>query len=200
MAINSSEDLLVHELSDLLSAENQFAKALQKVAKAADSDVVRQMAEEHREQTLQHAENVKQALSAMGKKPERGVVCKAAQGLVTEADETIKEEKPKGALKDVALIGGCLRIEHYEIAGYTGAIAAAKSLGQREVVKLLQSNLKDEQATAKKLTVAGPEFLKAAQASDSDSGDGGQQAATPTKAGGGSRGATKSRGGAKAKS
>jgi len=164
MPLDTLENTLTHELTDLLSAEKQFAKLLTQVAKAADSDAVKAMAQEHHAETLQQIENLQAAFQALGAKPERGKVCKAAQGLVEENTSTLKEEKPQGALKDVALISGSLRVEHYEIAGYTSALAVAKALGQREVAQLLQANLKQEQATAKKLQAAAPQFLKAAQA------------------------------------
>src|SRR4028119_87852 len=106
MPLDTLENTLAHELSDLYSAEQQFAKALQQVVKAASSEAVRQMAQEHLEETKQQAENVKQALALLGQKPERGLVCKGAQGIVEENTSTLKEEKPKGALKDLALVGG----------------------------------------------------------------------------------------------
>jgi ferritin-like metal-binding protein YciE len=161
MPLDTLENVLAHELSDLLSAENQIAKALGQVAKAADSDQVRQMAEQHREETQQQIDNLKQAFSVLGQKPEK-MVCKGAQGIVEENNTTLKEEKPKGALKDVALLAGSLRIEHYEVAGYTSAIATAKALGRREVVQLLQANLKQEKDTAKKVEAAASEILKSA--------------------------------------
>lgn len=151
MTLDTLRNTLIHEMSDLLSAETQFAKALTQVAKAADGDTVRQLAEEHLQQTQQQAENLKEAFSKLGEKPEKGVVCKGAQGIVTENNETIKEEKPKGQLKDLALMGGCLRVEHYEIAAYTAAIGVAKALGEKEVSQILDGNLKQEKETAKKL-------------------------------------------------
>ncbi len=170
MPLDTLENTLTHELSDLLSAENQFSKALKQVIKAADSAAVKQMAEQHLRETEQQIENLKQAFSKLEQKPERGLVCKGAQGIVEEANSTLKEEKPKGALKDLALIGGSLRIEHYEIAGYRAAVATARALGEREVVKLLQANLKQEEATAKKLEAGAQEILKSATSSAGASG------------------------------
>ena len=160
MPLDTFENTLIHELSDLLSAEKQFAKALQTVAKNADSDVLRGLAEEHRAETVQQADTLMQAFTSLDSKPERGVVCDAAKGLVEEANGTLKEDKPKGVIKDVVLIGSCVRIEHYEIAGYSSAIALAKSLGKKEVVTILQGILKQEQETAKKLMDAGTALLK----------------------------------------
>lgn len=157
MSLESMDDLLLHELSDMLSAEQQFAKALKLVAKSADSAEIKKLAEQHGEETQGQIENLKEAFSILGKKPEK-MVCKGAQGICEENESMIKEEKPKGAVKDMALIGGSLRIEHYEIAGYTGTISIARKLGQKEIVKLLQENLKQEKDAAKKLEAVGKDI------------------------------------------
>lgn len=172
MSLDSLEGMLVHEMSDLLSAENQFAKALAQVARSADSATVRDMAQQHHEETRQQAENLKQALGLLGRKPEKGLVCQGAQGIVQENSSTLKDEKPKGAFKDLALVSGSLRIEHYEIAGYSAAIALAKAVGNRQVTQILQTNLKQEQATAKKLEQAAPQLLQMAGASASSATSG----------------------------
>jgi ferritin-like metal-binding protein YciE len=200
MALDTLKDTLKHELSDLLSAEKQFAKLLQQVAKQADSQTVKQMAQEHYEQTLAQQENLLKAFAAMGEKPER-ITCKAAQGLVEEAVSTLKEEKPKGAIKDVVILGGSLRVEHYEIAGYTHAIAAAKALGFREVVTLLSENLKQEKETAQKIVAAAPQFLNAAPISEGSQAQGASKGGTAkggASKGGAAKGASKgaSKGGA----
>jgi ferritin-like metal-binding protein YciE len=193
MALDTLKDTLKHELSDLLSAEKQFAKLLQQVAKNADSQTVKQMAQEHYEQTLAQQENLLKAFAAMGEKPER-ITCKAAQGLVEEAVSTLKEEKPKGAIKDIVILGGSLRVEHYEIAGYTHAIAAAKSLGFREVVTLLSENLKQEKETAQKIVAAAPQFLNAAPMSADSQAQGASKGGASkggASKGGASKGAAK---------
>ncbi len=48
--------------------------------------------------------------------------------------------------------------EHYEMAGYMGAIAWAKSLGQNDIVPLLQDTLSEEQGADQKLTGLGEEI------------------------------------------
>jgi len=50
MKLNSLEDLLVEELRDLYSAENQIIKALPKMAKTASNSELQQGFQEHLEQ------------------------------------------------------------------------------------------------------------------------------------------------------
>ena len=163
MALETLDDVLLHEMSDLLSAEQQFSKALQKVIKNADSSEVKNLAEQHLAETQGQIDVLKEAFKELKQKPEK-MVCKGAQGICEENDSVLKEEKPKGAIKDVALVSGGMRIEHYEIAGYNSAIAVAKELGQKQVVKLLQQNLKQEKEAAKKLEAVGKTLLGSAAA------------------------------------
>jgi ferritin-like metal-binding protein YciE len=155
-------------MSDLLSAEQQFSKALTKVKNNAVDSGLKELAARHFDETQQHIENLRQAFEILGEKPEK-MVCKGAQGICEENDSTIKEEKPKGNIKDLVLLSGSIRVEHYEIAGYSAAIALAKALKKREVVQLLQANLKQEQATAKILESATNALLNASNANGSAS-------------------------------
>lgn len=162
MSLETLDDALLHEMSDLLSAEQQFAKALTKVKNNAAGEEVKKLAAQHYEETQQQIDNLKKAFEALGEKPEK-MVCKGAQGICEENDSIIKEEKPKGVVKDVALTSGGMRIEHYEIAGYNSAIALAKALKKREVVQLLQANLKQEKEAARKLESVASSLLSGAQ-------------------------------------
>lgn len=148
--ITSPRDLLVEELKDLYSAENQLAKALPKMAKAADSDELREAIETHLQETEEHAarlEKIAQQLdvSLKGKK------CKAMEGLVEEGKEAM-EEDAEPVLLDLALIGAAQRVEHYEIAGYGTARTLAKLSGEDEVAGILQETLDEEGKTDKLLT------------------------------------------------
>ena len=57
------------------------------------------------------------------------------EGCIKEVTEALEEDY-EGALEDAGLTGAALRVEHYEIAGYTTAIAIAKTLGEKDIVAL----------------------------------------------------------------
>jgi ferritin-like metal-binding protein YciE len=78
------------------------------------------------------------------------------EGLVKEGQEQLENDE-EGAAKDVCIAGAALRVEHYEIAGYTAAIAIARTLGQDEIVELLTETLhEEEEAEEKVLSQAQP--------------------------------------------
>lgn len=148
--LNTLEDLLIHEIKDLYSAETQLVKALPKMAKAATDPTLKEGFKTHLEETKVHVERLQQVAELLGATT-RGVTCKAMKGLVEEGAETI-EEQAEAPIKDLALIAAAQKVEHYEISGYGSARALAESLGLDDVVDLLTTTLDEEAATDEKLT------------------------------------------------
>ena len=164
-ALKTLEDLFVHELKDLYSAEQQLIKALPKMAKAASSEHLRAGFEEHLEQTKGHAERLEKILDDLGQS-HRGTKCKAMEGLVEEGKQMIDEEAPP-EVKDAGLIAAAQRVEHYEIAGYGTACTFAQILGHTEAEKMLHDTLQEERETDEKLSeLALSEINVAAQSVD----------------------------------
>jgi ferritin-like metal-binding protein YciE len=160
----SLRDVLVDELRDLYSAENQLVKALPKMAKGSTNEGLKDLFTSHLEQTKGHVERLKQAFEYLEEKP-TGETCKAMEGLVAEGKEQL-ENDDEGALKDVAIMGAALRVEHYEIAGYTAVIAIARQLGEDEVVSLLTETLHEEEEASKKVLGQAKPLFEEAMADD----------------------------------
>jgi|SRR6478735_2933330 ferritin-like metal-binding protein YciE len=163
MKLQSLDDLLVHELKDLLSAEKQLVKALPKMAKGASSGALQSAIQEHLEQTKTHVDRLEKAFSVLDKPP-RAEHCQAMEGLIEEGSDLLQEDG-SDSVKDAALIGAAQKVEHYEIAAYGTAKALASLLGRSDVVSLLQETLNEEKETDQKLTeLAQSEVNVAAQA------------------------------------
>jgi ferritin-like metal-binding protein YciE len=150
MKLETLENLFVHEIKDLLSAEKQLVKALPKMAKGASSEALRAAFEEHLEQTKVHVERLEQVFK-MIEKAARAEHCKGMEGLIEEGAELL-EEDGDSAVKDAALIAAAQRVEHYEIAGYGTARSLAELLGHEKAMSLLQQTLDEEKETDQKLT------------------------------------------------
>jgi ferritin-like metal-binding protein YciE len=148
--MNPLEELLVDELKDLYSAENQIIKALPRMAKAATSPELRRAFERHLEETRRQVERLDQIGEELEMKM-TGKKCKGMEGLIAEGRELLEEDLEEDAL-DAGLIGAAQKVEHYEIAAYGTARTHAEMLGFRKVAKLLQQTLNEEGATDKKLT------------------------------------------------
>lgn len=156
----SLREVLIDELRDLYSAENQLVKSLPKAAKGAESDELRQIFLTHLDETKGQIERLKQAFEHIGKKA-TGKHCSGMEGAIDEVKEALEEDE-EGAVFDAGLVGAALRVEHYEVAGYTAAIMMAKAMGEKEIVGLLTQTLTEEQNTAKLLMNAGKEIFKQA--------------------------------------
>lgn len=167
MKLESLENLFVHELKDLLSAEKQLVKALPKMAKGATSETLRAAIEEHLEQTKEQVERLEQVFAIVDKAP-RAEHCKAMEGLISEGDELL-EEDAEPSVKDAALIAAAQKVEHYEISGYGTARTLAELLGLDKAADLLQQTLDEEKETDVKLTeLAMSEVNPQAQAADGE--------------------------------
>lgn len=150
MAITNLEELFVHELSDIHSAERQMTKALPRLARAADNPALKDGFETHLEETHGQIERLDKVVSMLGIKLKR-IKCAAMEGLVEEGKEII-ESIEQGPIRDAALIGGAQKVEHYEIAAYGTLAALAKQLGYKDALPLLIETLNEEKATDAKLT------------------------------------------------
>ena len=147
---NPLQELLVDELKDIYSAENQIIKALPKMAKAASSPELKRAFERHLEETKRQVERLDQIGEALDIKM-TGKKCKGMEGLIEEGKEIMSEDLEEDTL-DAGLIGAAQKVEHYEIAAYGTARAHANLLGLNKIARLLQQTLDEEGNTDKKLT------------------------------------------------
>jgi ferritin-like metal-binding protein YciE len=146
------EQLLVHQLKDLYSAENQLIKALPKMAKAANSQDLKKGFEMHLEQTKKQADRIEQIFEKhdLDGSP-RGKKCVGMEGLIKEGEEVLEEEMEPD-VKDAALISAAQKVEHYEISAYGTARTYASTLGLKDAARLLQQTLDEESMVNEKLT------------------------------------------------
>jgi ferritin-like metal-binding protein YciE len=148
LKLDGLENVLVLQLKDLYSAEDQLIEALPKMADAAHSPKLKRALLDHLEETRRQKQRLESAFRMLGREAE-GETCEAMQGLISEGDEVAGLEGDPDA-KDAALIAAAQRVEHYEIAGYGCARTFARQLGHEDVAALLQESL-DEEGDADKL-------------------------------------------------
>ena len=130
------------------------------MARGITNPEMKETVKAHLEETKNQVLRLREVFGHIGKKP-TGKHCSGMEGCIKEVTEALEEDY-EGALKDAGITGASLRVEHYEIAGYTAAIAIAKSLGQKEIVALLQENLNEETRAAKNVIAGAKPVLKEA--------------------------------------
>ncbi len=149
MPMQTPQDLFIHELSDILSAEQIIVQMLEQAQAVVQTPQLKEGLQMHAQQSQQHAQRVQQVLDLMGAQP-HPVQCYAVAGLFQQLQEAL-QANPSPPVIEGLVTGGACKTEHLEIAGYTGLVEKAQAMGQTEAAQLLQQNLQDEQQMLKQV-------------------------------------------------
>jgi ferritin-like metal-binding protein YciE len=148
--MQTAHEMFVHELTDMLDAEQQLVEALGKQAEESSRPELQKAFQSHQAQTQKQVERLRQVFEALGEEPENAE-CKGIRGLIEEHDTFVQEEDPAEDLVDIFNTGAAEKVESYEICAYEGLIRMANLMKHTKASKLLQQNLKEEQQTLKKM-------------------------------------------------
>jgi ferritin-like metal-binding protein YciE len=151
-------DMYVEHLKDMYSAETQIIKALPKIIKTATSSELKKALETHLKETEGQVARIEQVFQSLDASP-RGKKCVGMEGLLEEGKEAMAQEVASPDLMDSALIGGCQKVEHYEICGYKDLIHMAELLGDTKAVNLLTKSLHEEKAADQKLAALSENII-----------------------------------------
>ena len=170
--IDSLTNMLVAEVRDLYDAEKRLTTAIPKLSKKATNRELRTALNNHWRETKGQVRRLEQVFRRLGETP-RGKACLGMRGIVDEGNEHMKEDFERDDLRDAMIIGSAMKVEHYEMASYMGAISHARMLGQTEVRRLLEETLREEEAADKKLQAIEKSLIDMDAAADgSDDGSG----------------------------
>ena len=142
-------DAFLDELRDAYDAEKQLLKALPRMAKAAETDPLRDAFETHRQETEGHVNRLEQVFASLEERV-RGKHCEGMAGIIEEGKSAMEEFE--GVTLDACLIASAQRAEHYEMAAYGTLVAWARAMGHEDAAGLLQMILDEEKAADEKLT------------------------------------------------
>lgn len=145
------KDLLIEELHDILSSEEQIVEALPAMVEASESTDLKKAFTSHLKETKGQIKRLEKIFKLL-KVQKKEKFCKGTKGLIQECKEVLKDFKTKSPLRDLALISKAQRIEHYEISAYGTARTFAKEIKLDAVADLLQETLDEEFNADKKLT------------------------------------------------
>ena len=135
-APSNLKDLYVHELKDLVSANDQMRETLGKLHKAAEHDGLKKHLKKSIDGLEKHTSTVEQLLSDMGESGKKH--CKGMEGLCKEAEKHAIEEAPHlNAVQDASIVAQFQRLSHYGITGFGTAAAFAEGLGKSDHAKQL---------------------------------------------------------------
>ena len=144
-------ELFFHELCDSYDSETQLTAALRKMASAAQNPDLQAAFSKHLEETVGQLKTLDEVFALLHQKP----TPKRSDGIagVLKEEGGDQGELPKSAMRDVVLLGGGRRAEHYEIAAYGTLIAMGEELDYSAACGKLRGILAQEEAADK--TLAG---------------------------------------------
>lgn len=150
MVITNLNDLLDLELQHLHSMEEQITKTLPAIIRETDSDDLRGALSDHLLTTQEQLARIEGVLEIRNIKRD-GIIDQSVANMLKEAQELTRFITDPG-IKDVAIIAGADKIEHYEMAAYENAINLAKHLNvEREYIDNLEKTRREEKAAADKM-------------------------------------------------
>jgi len=153
MTLRTLEDLRVHQIQDILSAEHHVKKVLPLMAKAVRSDKLRRAFKHHQKEAdaqIERLEKVFGLSDSWTSQCPRPTV-RRPKGSQRRPRATWMATATATCL-DAGLVIAGQRFQHYEIAAYGSAIAFARQLKHDEVASLLEESLDEEKAADQKLT------------------------------------------------
>jgi ferritin-like metal-binding protein YciE len=146
--ITEPRQLFVNELQAMLYVEQKLAnEVLPELASEISNSEFKEKIRHHLEETKQHVANVERAFELLGEEP-KADKSHAVDGLVAQHDKVVKNIET-AELRDFFDAGAAAKTEHLEIAAYESLITAAESLGDSEIVSLLEENLDQEKDALK---------------------------------------------------
>jgi ferritin-like metal-binding protein YciE len=156
--VMTPRELFLHELADILDVEQKLTEeVLPKLIQEVEDTELKSGLQKHLRETERHAKNVERIFRLMRAEPEVEK-CIGFEGLKKEHDELVSDSSHQ--LIDAIDAGAAARTEHYEIAAYQGLITMARSMGEREVVGLLEQNLKEEKEALREVEKAARRISK----------------------------------------
>lgn len=143
-------ELFLHTLKDIYSAEKQIEKSLTEMAGAAQTDELKTAFTKHKDETAGQIQRIEKVFDLCGQKPQ-AVTCEAMAGILAEGKEIMGKYKGTEAL-DPGILAAAQTVEHYEISRYGTLCAWAQELGMKDAASLLKETLEEEKKTDTLLT------------------------------------------------
>jgi ferritin-like metal-binding protein YciE len=157
--IAEPRQLFVNELQAMLYVEQKLAdQVLPELADEITNQEFKQNVRHHIDETKQQVANLERVFELLGEEPKTDK-SHAVDGLVAQHDKVFKNIETD-ELRDVFDASAAAKTEHLEIAAYESLITTAESLGDSEIVSLLEENLDQEKHTLKEVEKISQQLAK----------------------------------------
>jgi ferritin-like metal-binding protein YciE len=163
MPLTRIRELYVVELSEIYESEQEILRQLPLMASSAADSALREVFEAHYRATLRQVDRLMAIFDRLDER-RRQVPVPAIRGLAEQA-RVRQALLERGELLDLALIDAGRRIEHYEMAAYSAALAYARRLGDADGATLILGTFDEEREMDERLEVLSALPLTASRVS-----------------------------------
>lgn len=151
MPIDDLKDAFYVALHDLLGAERQCVKGLQKMIRRASREEVTEAFEHQLIDTRDQIERLEQVFETLQREP-RGRHCPAVGALFDSGNEIFDTAQESG-VRDALLLARARKVKHYEIAAYGTLRTWAEELHFQPAAELLEEILVQEKDIDARLAI-----------------------------------------------
>lgn len=151
--ISDPRTSFIFTLQGLYDVEKQLEKALPKLAKASTSEDLKEGFLEHLKETKIHTARLEEIFTMLDSVPKKRT-CAGIRAIIEEANEIITSSNAPAELKDSMIAAAARYAEHYEMAGYKGALIEAAQLEMNNAVDLMLQTLAEEEGADAALEAA----------------------------------------------
>lgn len=151
-------DLFVEMLREMYGAEKDQIAALPALSKAATTDELENLFDEHLAQTEGHVYRLQRIFKTIGEEAQ-SKPSEAMSGLVREAGGLSADTEKGSMTRDVALIAAAQKLEHYEMAVYGTLVQLASNMHLNDVAGMLEQTLSEEKEADMQLTDVAERYV-----------------------------------------
>lgn len=149
-APKSARDILLTELKEIHSAERQMSRAIPKLMRQIQSEELKRMLEQRREQgatIIEELDGIFDEIGASKSRPKNVAI----EGLIEDINEHLENIK-EPALLDAVMLASMQKVEHYCIAAWGTAASLGRLIGETRTVQLMERLLEEGKQDDREMT------------------------------------------------
>jgi len=148
MADHTTRDIICRYLKDAIAAENSFETQLRSFANEGDDPTVRQLFEQHADETRVQHERLTARLESLGDSPSTMKSMMAHMFNFAPKSASLGHDEAERQTQNLMI---AYSVENSEVAMYESLATVAEAVGDTQTAQLAREIQAQEEATAKKV-------------------------------------------------
>jgi len=149
MRLYTPDQLMIDQLRDLISVQEQLMVAQPALMAMSTHARLKALLREHHEETRQNCITLQRIFEQMNATRNEDH-CQAVEGLLRGGEEHLREV-PNPAVRDLMMIAHCVRIEGYEIVAHEFTAYLAGQCGHPQVAEMVMTMLDGHSAMKREI-------------------------------------------------